>query len=408
MSEAKPVLLMLLSRHPYAEKSGRGFMLRQRIAQTRARFDVRLVAMGHPVGDASDEGITFLGLAPLPSVALNAVRLARLPLQTWFYYSAKARARIAALARESGAAAVYVDMLRLAPLAEGLPPKVARIVDYDDLLSVRYRLAGKRGYDVMGFLSGRFGPLAGVARALAAPILAIEARRCAAYEHAMMQRADVAVFTSPREAHAMVEQGPAMVLAAPPTLAPHEPLKEAPGQRLIFLGNMRYAENVAMLRSLAHAADALTAEGAWPPGLFIDAVGDHAPDLPHRFPAAPIRFVGRADDLATLRGVGIFLAPVTSGSGVKLKVLDGMALSCPVVATPKALEGLSARANRDLIIARDPKRVLHAALKLRGRPMLRAALAARARAYLERAHAPALGLAVCDAIEAAITRAKTR
>jgi hypothetical protein len=140
----------------------------------------------------------------------------------------------------------------------------------------------------------------------------------------------------------------------------------------------------------------------------IEAVGDHAPDLPSRFPAAPIRFLGRMDDLAPLAGAGIFLAPVTSGSGVKLKVLDGMALSCPVAATPKALEGLSARANRDLIVARDPKTMLAAALKLRFRPHLKAALARRARAYLERAHAPTLGIAVCDAIEAAITRAKAR
>ena len=405
---SKPVLVMLLSRHPYAEKSGRGFMLRQRIAQCRARFDLRLVVMGHAAGDASDEGIEFLGLAPKLALPLNALRLAGLPMQTWFYYSAAARARIAAIVRESNAEALYVDMLRLAPLARGIARNVALIVDYDDLLSERYRGADKRGYDVLGFLSKRFGPLAGLARAFAAPILAFEASRCAAYEKEMMSQADVAIFTSPREARAMVEKGPALVLAAAPTLAPHAPLSAAPGDRLIFLGNMLYAENIAMLRSLTQAADALTAEGAWPAGLVIEAIGDHAPDLPGRFPAAPIRFLGRVDDLATLAGAGVFLAPVTGGSGVKLKVLDGMALSCPVVATPKALEGLSARANRDLIVAPNPKAVLATAIKLRGRPLLRAKLARRARAYLERAHAPSLGIAVCDAIEAAITRAKAR
>ncbi|HRO02942.1 MAG TPA: glycosyltransferase, partial [Terricaulis sp.] len=308
----------------------------------------------------------------------------------------------------TGADAVYVDMLRLAPLARDLPRKVALIVDYDDLLSARYRLADRRGYDVLGFLSKRFGPLAGLARAFAAPLLASEAQRCAKYEAEMMQSADVALFTSPREAQAMVGKGPALVLAAPPTLAPHAPLHASPGERLIFLGNMHYGENIAMLRSLANAADALTADGAWPAGVLIEAVGDHAPDLPGRFPAAPIRFLGRVDDLATLAGAGVFLAPVTSGSGVKLKVLDGMALSCPVAATPKALEGLGARANRDVLVAPDPKRMLGAALKLRTRARLKALLAKRARAYLERAHDPGLGMDVCEAIEAAIMRAKAR
>jgi hypothetical protein len=52
--------------------------------------------------------------------------------------------------------------------------------------------------------------------------------------------------------------------------------------------------------------------------------------------------------------------------------------------------------------------MLAAALKLRQRPMLKAMLARRARAYLERAHAPTLAKAVSDAIEAAITRALAR
>jgi hypothetical protein len=408
VSDAKPILIMLLSRHPYAEKSGRGFMLRQRIAQLRARFDLRLVAMDRPAGDASDEGVTFLGMAPKRAVALNAFRLRQLPLQTWFYYSAEARARIEALARESGAAGLYIDMLRLAPLAQKLPANIVRIIDYDDLLSVRYRLARGRGYDVLGFLSNRFGALAGVARMMAAPILALEAQRCATYERELMRQADVAIFTSAREAQTMTGQDGAVVLAAPPTLAPYAAPSGTPGGRLIFLGNLHYAENVTMLRSLAEAAEALRGEGAWPAGVVIDAIGDHAPSLAARFAGAPIRFLGRLDDLSALRGEGVFLAPVTSGSGVKLKVLDGLALSCPVVATPKALEGLSARANRDLILARDPKAVLSTALKLRTRPALKAALARRGRAYLQRAHAPALGSSVCDAIEAAILRAKAR
>lgn len=404
----KPVLLMLLSRHPYAEMSGRGFMIRQRIAQARARFDVRLLAFGPPAGDASDEGITFLNMAAPPAVALNALRLASLPLQTWLYYRAATRRYIEELARETKAAAVYVDMLRLAPLAQRLPRHVALIVDFDDLLSVRYKRANARGYDVLGFLSRRFGPFAGVARALAAPLLWTEARRSARYEAEMLERADLALFTSPREAKAMIGRAPTPVLAAPPTLAPYAPLAPAPGNRLIFLGNMHYAENIAMLRALRDAAASLTDRGEWPAGVMIEAIGDHAPDLPKRFLAAPIQFLGRVEDLAALAGAGVFLAPVTSGSGVKLKMLDGMALSCPIVATPKACEGLGVSANRDVLVARDVETLLRAALKLRERPMLKAMLARRARVYLERAHAPETGVAVSDAMEAAVARAKAR
>ena len=138
----------------------------------------------------------------------------------------------------------------------------------------------------------------------------------------------------------------------------------------------------------------------------IEVLGDHPDDLPSQFDASRFRFIGRIPDLAALAGAGVFLAPVTSGSGVKLKVLDGMALGCPVVGTPKACEGLSVRANRDLLVAADPVGVLRAALDLRDRTALKAMLAQRARVYLETNHAPAIGERVADAMMAAVTRAR--
>jgi glycosyltransferase involved in cell wall biosynthesis len=395
---------MLLSRHPYAEKSGRGFTLRQRIEQASLRFEVELIVMGAPAGDASDEGMTFLPMAKPASISLNALRLFSLPLQTWLYYSRAAHERVCAITRESGAAGVYVDFLRLAPLTEHLPPKIARIIDYDDVLSVRYRRAAGKGYDIMGFLASRVGVLAPIARAVAPLLLRIEAARCEAYERAMLDRADLVMLVSSREAR-MLDKPGARILAAPPVVTALA-APPRPGRRLIFLGNHRYAENVSMLRAMAQALSEL--EGELAEDVALDIVGDHAPDLPQQIAAPRMRFLGRIADLSDLAGAGIFLAPVTSGSGVKLKVLDGMALGCPVVATPKALEGLAARANRDLIIAADTKAVLRAAIALRDREALKAALANRARDYIKRAHGPDIGERVCDGIEAAIAHASAR
>ncbi|MBL8558664.1 MAG: glycosyltransferase [Hyphomonadaceae bacterium] len=404
---SKPTMLMLLGRNPFAERSGRAVMLRQRIEQARQRFETHIVVVGHASGDASDEGLHFLPMANPAAIALNALRMSGLPLQTWLYHSAHARAEIAARVRETGARAIFIDMLRLAPLAGDVPRSVARLVDYDDLLSERYRLAASaEDYDVMGFLARRVGPLAPAARAVAGPLLHEEARRCAAYEHEMLVHADLVLFTSPREAQMLAREG-VHVLAAPPLLAPH-PRTDGVGERLIFLGNLRYAENIVMLRALADAVSALEQQGELPEDVTLDIVGEHAPDLPHAFDAKRFRFIGRIPDLATLAGAGIFLAPVIGGTGVKLKVLDGLALGCPVVATGKALEGLSARANRDMLVGESVKDVLRAAIALRSRTALKAKLAARGRAYLERAHAPALGDAIAEAMAKAVERAGAR
>lgn len=397
---SKPVLLMLLSRHPYAERSGRATMLKQRIDQAGREFQTRLVVFGEPAEEENDAGIEFVPMANPLSVVLNAMRIGSLPLQTWLYYSAAARAHIETLAHRTAAAGVYVDMLRLAPLVEGLPPHVARIVDYDDLLSLRYRHAAARDYEVMGFLSRRVGFLAPVTRALAKPLLQEEARRCDAYERAMLDRADLVLFTSTREAALAARPG-AQVLAAPPLIAPYEAHGEI-GERLIFLGNMRYAENAVMLRALAEAARGF--DGDWS----IDVVGDHDTSLVGEFDPQRFKFVGRIADLTPLAGAGVFLAPVLSGSGVKLKVLDALALGCPVVATPKACEGLNLRAARDVLVAPDAVGVLRLALALRGRAKLKAGLAARGRAYLLAAHAPERGAQIARAMIAAVERAKAR
>jgi glycosyltransferase involved in cell wall biosynthesis len=292
----------------------------------------------------------------------------------------------------------------LAPLTENLPANVARIVDYDDVLSVRYRRAAGKGYDIMGFLAARVGLLAPVARALAPILLRIEAERCEAYERSMLDRADLVMLVSASEARGLDKPG-ARILVAPPIVAPLA-TAPAPGRRLIFLGNHRYAENVSMLRAMAQALAEM--DGELSADVVLDIVGDHAPDLPQQIGAPRMRFLGRVPDLAELAGAGVFLAPVTSGSGVKLKVLDGMALGCPVVATPKALEGLVARANRDLLIAADTKAVLKTAIALRDRTQLKVMLATRARAYIERAHGTSISVRVGDGLEAAIARARSR
>jgi len=394
-ADTRPAVLMLLTRDPYVERSGRAAMLRQRIEQVSQAYRPVIVVIGR--GEAGP--LARLPMAGPVSLALNAVRLAGRPLQSWLCYTAAVRRQVAQLAAKEQVVAVYVDMLRLAPLAEGLPKAIPRILDYDDLLSTRYRLAAEAragGYQVMGFMSGKAPLLSRAANLFSRTLLGAEGRRCEAEELRLLASADLALFTSAREAQTLAARGAGLprtppVLGAPPVVRPAAAAKDAaPGERILFLGNLRYGENELMLDDLARAAQALASQGAWPGGTIIDVVGDHAPEFARRYDPARFRFLGRVEDLTTLAGAGVFVAPVASGSGVKLKVLDGMSLGCPVVTTPKGCEGLQARADRDLLVCADATGVLRTALALRGKPRLKAMLAARGRAYLERWHSDAM------------------
>jgi glycosyltransferase involved in cell wall biosynthesis len=54
-----------------------------------------------------------------------------------------------------------------------------------------------------------------------------------------------------------------------------------------------------------------------------------------------------------IRSADICLAPIFSGSGTKLKILEYLAAGKAVIATPKAIEGIDVEENRDLLVARD-------------------------------------------------------
>jgi hypothetical protein len=406
---------MLLTRDPFTEQSGRSFVLRQRIAQLSLTHTPILVVVGKAnTAGRHDAGITYLPMASPAAILANAWRLRGKPRQTWLYFDGRTQAHIRQLVTQSGAQAVYVDMLRLAPLVAGLPRHVAVITDYDDLLSRRYQLAVSNadGYEVLGFLAKQSPIRALLARSLAPSLLRSEAQRCASYETAWLKHTDLALLTSSREAALLKAAATCTaappILGVPPVAEPGAERLGQPGRRLFFLGNLHYAENILMLQALAHAVRDLEARQKIPADVRIEIIGEHAANLPGGFDGRRLQFLGRLPDLSEVAGQGIFLAPVTSGSGIKLKILDGMALGCPVVTTPQGCEGLSARPNRDLVVAVDPLDVLRCAIDLRDRQKLKVMIARRARAYLRHAHSPSLSAAVSEAVIAAAKRAATR
>src|SRR3546814_9086518 len=57
-----------------------------------------------------------------------------------------------------------------------------------------------------------------------------------------------------------------------------------------------------------------------------------------------------ADIRSWLAAADVVVAPLRIARGVQNKVLEAMALACPVVASPAAFEGIEAKPGRDLIV----------------------------------------------------------
>jgi glycosyltransferase involved in cell wall biosynthesis len=89
------------------------------------------------------------------------------------------------------------------------------------------------------------------------------------------------------------------------------------------------------------------------PDTCLVITGDHA-DLP--LPPAPnIALAGYVDDIKSLVASSrVSIAPLLSGGGTRLKILEAMAAGTPVVATSKGAEGLNALSGKHLLVADSP------------------------------------------------------
>jgi polysaccharide biosynthesis protein PslH len=150
--------------------------------------------------------------------------------------------------------------------------------------------------------------------------------------------------------------------------------------RLLSVATMHYPPNAEALRwfrdevwplvRLAHPAAGLDVVGPRPPD---DLAGWGAADERVRVPG----FVADLDPL--YRDAAIFIVPLRSGSGVRVKILEAMARGVAVVSTAIGAAGLALRHGEHLLIADTPDEFARAILQLLTNPSRRAALATAAR-----------------------------
>lgn len=81
---------------------------------------------------------------------------------------------------------------------------------------------------------------------------------------------------------------------------------------------------------------------------------------------------------------GLMVVPLLSGSGIRVKIVEGMALGKAIIASPVAVEGLGVEAGRHLLVAEDPVRWVEAIDRCLEDPELVSSLRAEARRFADR------------------------
>jgi glycosyltransferase involved in cell wall biosynthesis len=121
--------------------------------------------------------------------------------------------------------------------------------------------------------------------------------------------------------------------------------------QLIFSGSFRYQANYEAM--LWFIRDVFPRVLERVPDAQLIITGDHA-NLPVP-PVSNIALVGHVSDIHTLIASSwVSLAPLLSGGGTRLKILEAMAIGTPIVSTSKGAEGLEVRAGEHLLVADTP------------------------------------------------------
>lgn len=130
---------------------------------------------------------------------------------------------------------------------------------------------------------------------------------------------------------------------------------------LIFSGSFNYGANYEAMNWFVREVYPRILDRIPDANLIIS--GDHAnKPLPSM---KNITLTGYVDDIRSLiASCSVSIAPLWSGGGTRLKILEAMAIGVPVVSTSKGAEGLGAQDGEHLLIADDPEAFAESVIKI--------------------------------------------
>jgi glycosyltransferase involved in cell wall biosynthesis len=197
----------------------------------------------------------------------------------------------------------------------------------------------------------------------------------------------VAVFTE-RDREELSRLGAATAISVIPfgVEVPDQPLDPLGSGRdvVLFVGNFVHQPNVDAAVWLGSSI--LPRIRAVHPQATLELVGPEPPPELRALEGAGIVVTGAVAGVRPyLERANVFVAPLRSGGGMRLKVLEALAGGKAVVASRLASEGLDVRDGEELLLADTDAEVVEAVSLLLGDPVRRRALAERARRFaLER------------------------
>lgn len=184
------------------------------------------------------------------------------------------------------------------------------------------------------------------------------ASRLKRFEMNVVRQSDLLVPISPQDEALFRKEGfrgPVMTIPAGLVLNDYPPSPLPRDPSLFFIGALDWLPNLEGLDwFMEHVFEPLVAEV---PQLQFHVAGRNAPDhFAGRIKHRNISYHGEVEDARRfMQSYRVMVAPLLTGSGIRIKILEAMALGRPVVTTPVGVQGIPAVNQRDLLVTDDPE-----------------------------------------------------
>ncbi len=380
MTDRRLSILFLSSRLPYPVRDGHLRRTYNILSGLAARNDVHLLAMtDHP--DQGGIGRNHLGrictdleCLPAPSKRPGIPMAGRLlrslaslkPYTLWRHYSREFAQRARELATSGRFDLVHCDIL---PIAYAVTQPAGIPVSLTD-------------HDVCWIKSQRIG------RASASPAFrlfsAVEWRKLRRYEADVFSRVSLGIAVSGTDRRALAELCPGARLAVVENGVDTQEFLPGPGPRdersLVWVGGFGYKPNRDAVHWFLDSIYPLIRREL--PQVSFTIVGADPTDLVRRHAAADpsIRVAGFVNDpVPFLQQATVFVAPIRSGSGTRLKTLEAMAAEKAIVTTTIGCEGIEGLDKKHWLAADDPRDFAMSVVYLMKNGVLRRRLGENAR-----------------------------
>jgi polysaccharide biosynthesis protein PslH len=221
----------------------------------------------------------------------------------------------------------------------------------------------------------------------------IQWRRLRRFERDTMRLANLTACVSDADAAALQLLEPGRPLIVAPNgvdttyyardAIPWDQDRDLPRFDLLFSGTLDYRPNIDAVEWFVGAVWPLLVNHDRPRRLAL--VGRNpVPEITRMVLRPGVTVTGSvADDRPYFAGATVYVLPMRYGGGVRLKLLNALAMGCAVVSTPAGAEGIAVRDGEHLLIANNASDFAAAVNRLLGDAALRAQLGAAGRAYVQ-------------------------